>query len=406
MPGNDRGGVPPGADDGRDAVKIPGVFERYIKNQLTVATAQAQRKFEEEVCGDLENWKPLGILNYDTRPIIVNGPSPHRLRAERPARIARAVDHLRETETVTEDRNWFKWAKVENKTAGRVDAEVYIYDEIGYWGVTSADFIDTLAEYAADATHILVRINSPGGEVFDGIAIGNALREHKAHVTVRVDSLAASAASFIAAMAGDEVVMGAYSQMMIHDASGLAIGNAKDMREMADLLDRLSDNIAAMYAGKAGGSKSSWRDLMRAETWMNGEEAVNLGLADRALDPEDDPSGDAAKEAADRFDMSNFAYPGREKAPPPQAVATDVPPEPEVVAPTFSTEEFRALMERAASTATPDPDIIRAGITLVANDQPAPTSTPKEDVSPAPAGPGPIDPDTFYNAIRKALLDA
>src|SRR5690606_8034659 len=103
--------------------------------------------------------------------------------------------------------------------------------------------------------------------------------QHQAHVTVIVDSLAASIASVIA-MAGDRVVMAKNATMMIHDGHGLSIGNAADMREMADLLDKVSDNIASVYAERAGGDVAEWRERMRAETWYSADEAVSAGLAD------------------------------------------------------------------------------------------------------------------------------
>src|SRR5690606_17127720 len=92
----------------------------------------------------------------------------------------------------------------------------------------------------------------------------------------------ASIASVIA-MAGDRVVMGRGAQMMIHDALGVTVGNAADHREMAELLDKTSDDIAGFYAEKAGGPLSTWRELMRAETWFSAEEAVEAGLADEVL---------------------------------------------------------------------------------------------------------------------------
>ncbi len=173
------------------------------------------------------------------------------------------------------------WYSIKN--VSETDAEVCIYDEIGYFGVSANDFIRDLS--AIKASTISLRINSPGGDVFDGVAIYNAIRRHKATVTAYVDGIAASAASFIA-MAADRVVMSPHSQMMIHEASGLVIGNADDMRQMADILDKSSDNIASIYAQKAGGSVEEWRARMRDETWMSDREAVDLGLAD-AIDGEE-----------------------------------------------------------------------------------------------------------------------
>jgi ATP-dependent Clp endopeptidase proteolytic subunit ClpP len=167
------------------------------------------------------------------------------------------------------------WYSIKN--VSDTEAEIAIYDEIGYFGITANDFIRDIT--AIKATSITLRINSPGGDVFDGIAIYNAIRRHKAEVTAYVDGLAASAASFIA-MAADRLIMSPHSQLMIHEASGLVIGNADDMRQMAELLDKSSDNIAGIYADKAGGTVAEWRARMKDETWMTDREAVELGLAD------------------------------------------------------------------------------------------------------------------------------
>jgi ClpP class serine protease len=140
--------------------------------------------------------------------------------------------------------------------------------------------------------------------VFDGLAIYNALRSHPAQVTVTVDGLAASIASVIA-MAGDRVVMNRGAMMMIHDASSLSVGNAQEMRATADLLDKASDNIASIYADRAGGTPEEWRGQMRAETWYLAAEAVDVGLADEAVtDPEEDA---ASSDMAAHWDLSIFA---------------------------------------------------------------------------------------------------
>ena len=207
------------------------------------------------------------------------------------------------------------WCRVEAKapTAEQAEtvAEVHIYDEIGYWGTSAKDFAQQLAEL--DVDRIQLRINSPGGNAWDGVAIMNTLRRHRARVEVTVDGIAASAASLIA-MAGDHIVMNRSSQMMIHDTSGMAWGNAATMRETADLLDKLSDSYADAYAKRAGGSRGAWRDVMRAETWYTAEEAVLAGLAD-AWD-----GSDSAEAAARPVNLSRFRYPGRAAAPAPAAL--------------------------------------------------------------------------------------
>ncbi len=207
--------------------------------------------------------------------------------------------------------NWLptsgSWYSISNK-ADPVRAEIFLYDEIGYFGVTAADFVQELVDITAP--EILVHLSSRGGDVFDGVAIFNALRTHEARITVQVDSLAASVASVIA-QAGDTRIMVTGSQMMIHDAWGLAVGNAEDMRDFADTLDKQTDNIAAIYAERAGDGrkKSHYRSLMRDETWMNATEAVAEGLADSVTKPDTGSTVPASTEGEDdgeAVDVTDF----------------------------------------------------------------------------------------------------
>lgn len=183
------------------------------------------------------------------------------------------------------------WYRIENKTSDDV-ARLYIYDEISLWGITADALITELNEITSP--QIDVCINCKGGDVFDGIAIFNALRQHPATVHTKVDSLAASIASVIA-QSGDKRVMVRHSQMMIHEAQGIAMGSASEMKEMSDLLDRQSEVIAGIYADRAGDGrkKSHFRTLMRAETWMTDKEAIEEGLADEIEIP---PTKNVAKD--------------------------------------------------------------------------------------------------------------
>jgi ATP-dependent protease ClpP protease subunit len=194
-------------------------------------------------------------------------------------------------------------------------ALVEIYDEIGYFGITAADFTRDL--HAVKAKTINLRLNSPGGSVFDGLTIFNRLREHPATINVTVDGVAASIASVIA-MAGDTVTMGLGAQLMIHNPSGLVMGQADDMREMADLLDKLArDSIADVYAAKAGKTAAHWLDLMAAETWLSGPRRSLPAWPTRAgADP-------GPKDSAKTFDLTayGFKFAGREQAPDPAALA-------------------------------------------------------------------------------------
>lgn len=169
-----------------------------------------------------------------------------------------------------------QWYRIANAASDR--AEVFIYDAISDFGVGASDFVKDL--HGITAGNIDLHINSPGGFVFDGVAIYSALKNHKASVTSHVDGIAASAASFIA-MAGDEVVIEKPAKMMIHNAQGLTIGGPAEHAEMTNLLNELSDTIAEIYADKAGGSVQTWRAAMDKTTWYSSADAVKAGLADR-----------------------------------------------------------------------------------------------------------------------------
>lgn len=174
------------------------------------------------------------------------------------------------------------WYRIENSATG---ADVYLYDDIGFWGVTAGDFVDAITGLGPVAINL--HLNSGGGDVWDGVAIYNAILNHPGQVTVHVDGLAASAASFIA-MAGDRVLVAKAATMMIHDALCGTIGNAADHRSDADLLEKLSGTISAIYADKAGGEPTDWRAAMQAGTdgtWYTADEAVAAGLADAIAEP-------------------------------------------------------------------------------------------------------------------------
>lgn len=194
-----------------------------------------------------------------------------------------------------------RWFDIVN-AAGADDepAEIRLYGEIGGWfgDISAKAFVAELD--AITASEIVVSINSRGGDVFDGIAIYNALRQHPAHVTTKVDSMAASIASVVA-QAGDRRVMVTASQMMIHEAWGLAIGTGDDLRETADVLDLQTDIIAGIYASRSGKDKADFAGLMAAETWMTDQETVDNGLADEMVEPprkEKDPDNSAVSNTA------------------------------------------------------------------------------------------------------------
>ena len=215
------------------------------------------------------------------------------------------------------------WFRIENSADDEDSTDVYVYQSIGGWfGMWAEDFITDLKQVTT--SKINLRLNSPGGSVFDGIAIANAIRSHPATVTVYVDSLAASIASVIA-LAGDRVVMMPQSQFMVHNASGACYGDATEMTKMADLLDKQSRNIAEAYAQHTGGTVADWQQYMADETWFTAEEALAAGLADEVMpmrpksdDAEAEPEPASATAQMSRsWDLSMYTYAGRDAAPAP-----------------------------------------------------------------------------------------
>ena len=178
---------------------------------------------------------------------------------------------------------------IEIKAASADVTEIMVYDEIGFWGITAKDFVTALA--TIETPKICVRINSPGGDVFDGLAIYNALANHKAEVSCVVDGLAASAASFIA-LAGDTVSIHENAMMMIHRAWGVAIGNQADMADMSTVLGKIDQQLAGIYAKRTGKDADAMLALMAGEsdgTWFTAQEAADLGLVDEIMTQEEEP---------------------------------------------------------------------------------------------------------------------
>jgi ATP-dependent Clp endopeptidase proteolytic subunit ClpP len=232
----------------------------------------------------------------------------------RPVPVFRAYDLPAGTPAALAGEASRPWHSIEAKDD--TTATVRIYEPIGGWfGTGAAEFAEEVA--ALDVDTIDLRLNSPGGSVFDGVAIYNTLVAHRARVDVTVDGVAASIASVIA-MAGDSVTMGRGSRMMIHNPSAGVIGQAKDFREFADLLDEIGRDIAGFYAHRAGGEVDQWLASMDAETWYSAREAADAGLADSVLG-DDKPSNEAPKV----FDLSayGFRYADREHAPAPGVAA-------------------------------------------------------------------------------------
>lgn len=183
------------------------------------------------------------------------------------------------SETKTNNQSWYSIKAKANDTA-----EISIYDEIGFWGVSAASFAQDLKDCGNNLKQINLHIHSPGGDVFDGIAIYNLLKNHPANVTVYIDGLAASMASVIA-MAGNEVIMPENAMMMIHKPWGIQVGDAEDMRKYADLLDKVENTLIPAYASKTGKTPEELAEMLSAETWLNGKECVEQGFADKLAEP-------------------------------------------------------------------------------------------------------------------------
>ena len=184
------------------------------------------------------------------------------------------------------------WYAIRARATG---AEVSIYDEIGAYGVSAKGFLTELGALP-EGTPVDLRLNSPGGSVFDAVAIHNALKRHEGTVTVWIDGIAASAASYIA-MAGDEIVMPENAFLMIHDPSGLVMGTSGDMRAMAEALEKVKGALVQGYAAKSGRTPEEVSALMSAETWLDAADALAQGFADRLIEP---------VRIAARFDIGRF----------------------------------------------------------------------------------------------------
>ena len=193
------------------------------------------------------------------------------------------------------------WNWIRNDTGGRVLRLEGPIDSESFWGdeITPQMFRDELEAEEGDLT---VWINSPGGNVFAAAEIYTMLQEYKGAVTVKIASIAASAASVVA-MAGKRVLMSPTALLMIHDPSTIAMGNAKDMEKAIETLNEVKESIINAYAAKSGMRRSKIAEMMSNETWMNAKKAVELGFADEVLfaegetDPE--PEGDDAAATAE-----------------------------------------------------------------------------------------------------------
>jgi len=298
------------------------------------------------------------------------------------------------------------WYTIRAREGG---AEVLIYDEIGAYGVSAKGFLAELGALPEEAA-IDLRLNSPGGSVFDAVAIHNALSRHAGTVTVWIDGIAASAASYVA-MAGDAIVMPENAFLMIHDPSGLVMGTAADMREMAGTLDKIAAGMTRGYAARSGKTEDEIAALMAAETWFSAAEALEAGLATQLAEP---------VRIAASFDIARFR-----NAPPELVEAVEVvepesaetrpdvvedandvapapDPAPQPAADDPGGDETGAEAATASTKPTSDPTAIRADAIAHAR---AVVDLCRLAGQPQMAGRF-LEEDASLDAVRAALLDA
>ncbi|WP_408935927.1 head maturation protease, ClpP-related [Corynebacterium marquesiae] len=249
--------------------------------------------------------------------------------------------------------------------------EILMYGPIGpdFWepenAITAKSVMAQLSEISGDVT---VRISSGGGDVYEGIDIMNALKGHDGEVTVIVESLAASAASFIAVGGADRVLMRGSSELMIHRAWTFADGNADDVRKTLDDLERQDNKLAAIYAGKAGGELQDWLDAMSAETWYTAEEAVAAGLADGIVAEKSSAPAPSASLAKRRFKFAN-----RAAAPPPPVTRSESGDK--TTTPSDGQEGDAMSIKNLAQELGVEPDVLREKLSGFFNEEVTVTAT-------------------------------
>lgn len=283
------------------------------------------------------------------------------------------------------------WLSVAPRASADDVPTIYIFDQIGkdWWsndGVSAKDFQQALAELGP-TKELVVEINSPGGNVWDGLSIYNMLRGHGAKVTTRVTGLAASIASIIA-LAGDTVEMSESALFMIHKASGIQAGNADEMRKMAEMLDKHDEVLAGIYVKKTGKTAAKITELMAAETWYSGTEAKEQGFVDTLVNL---PTAQAS------FDFSRFR-----RVPSAAAKQTPAPTSSANTEENMNREKILArLKQRGISI--PENATDDQLIALLEGPAPVPTPTP----APAPAATAtPAAPALTAEAIAAAVVAA
>ena len=189
--------------------------------------------------------------------------------------------------------DWYS-VKGETETGG---TEILLYDVIGWPYNDARDLVTLMSNLRGE--NVLLRINSPGGDVFDGLAIFAEAAENP-NLTIRIEALAASMASGIAMASKKKVQMYPQAMMMIHEPWTYMAGNQHDFREVADFLEQVNDNLVSLYTKKTRKGKKEIREMMKAETWMNAETALKNGFIDEIVEP------GSKKPVKAAFDLSVF----------------------------------------------------------------------------------------------------
>ncbi|HJD78662.1 MAG TPA: ATP-dependent Clp protease proteolytic subunit [Corynebacterium pollutisoli] len=257
--------------------------------------------------------------------------------------------------------------------------EVLIYGEIGT-EVTELSIAEQLANAGGDP--VLVRVSSGGGDVYAGIGILNALRGYSGEITVVVDSLAASAASFIAVGAGGRVIIRPTAEIMVHRAWAMPVGNAEELARTVVDLERQDMKLANIYADKAGGNPERWLAAMSAETWFSAEEALAAGLVDAV----EDARATVKPAALGRSKvMARFRFNGRREA-----------PAPDINRPSGQKGEGMSFLNELAQTLGKSEDQVLAALGRIMNEEVTVTSTVEveypEGTTVVPTGKATIEP--------------
>lgn len=277
------------------------------------------------------------------------------------------------------------WYAINNKAGPQNEAEITIYDAIGAFGITAEQFVTDLKQI--DAERIRLRLNTPGGEIFDATAIYNALREHPAKIIAQIDGIAASAGSVIA-MSGDEIRMADNSYMMIHNAHGGVMGDVNDVSSYASSLKKIDQTIAATYAKRTGKGADHYLELMAAETWFTAAEAKDEGLADVVFE-----AAPAKATAKAHFDFKVY-----NKIPDPVRKLWGLPRLPKMIGPDEEVvqvppQQINSPAPEDSRRSDPPPANTKETAPMSESNQAAPAPTPAAPSNgPVPQGPPASDP--------------